>query len=623
MPRKVKAAIILATFLIGSLLTLKLVEEIRAASFSVSYNISFTYGNGGSAKVVQKITLKNLTEDLYASEYSLNIGSTAVTNVSGKDSLGAIKVTSKKVKNSTVLAAKLNDKVIGKNKITNFTLFYTINNLSTKKGRMWETLVPGISTSEKLDSFILTLNVPKSYDSTYSIYPKPKKSKSGKKFNRYIFDKKETAEETVIANFGNYQVVEFSFKYKLKNPNFFGKEEKILIPPDTTFQEVYFSELNPRPSKIDIDKDGNYFALFELEAGEEKEVIIKGFAKIDKSLSKKISPLENKQMDLSGTKFWQIDSLLITKEVPELEDIGAIYKFVTEFLTFNEAGVEEDLNKRLGAAGALANPDKALASEFVDLFIAITRAKNIPARQVVGFAFGDNTSLTPTIVNGDFASKKLHTWVEYFDADSGEWVQVDPTWGATRQVNYLDQSDANHFALFERSTSSENPKIPKLFGESNSSFEAKPVDKEFNFAFQPKVDIDINETISGFPTSGKVIITNEGGKSLRGAKLQINTSSLDLLGDKSQDLGTILPFSQYIINFKVRSSLLLKSDNGSLEVVLSGLDQGEEKNFRTEKEILIKPFFSINTPQIVLILLLVATLSGVAYPLYKKFKKTD
>ena len=224
--------IFLATFLISAII---LIQQTEAATFSISYDITFTFQNNRSAKVTQKVSLKNLAARRYPGEYYLNISSTQVSNLSGKDSLGAIKVTSKKAKDSTIITAKLNDKISGKNKITNFTVNYTIENLSNKNGRMWDILVPGVDISEKLRSFKLTLKIPKSYGDIYSIYPAPLKIKSSKDFKMLLFDKKEDPDETIVGSFGDYQLVNFYFKFKLNNPNFFSKKEIILVPRDTPF----------------------------------------------------------------------------------------------------------------------------------------------------------------------------------------------------------------------------------------------------------------------------------------------------------------------------------------------------------------------------------------------------
>ncbi|MEX0616681.1 MAG: transglutaminase domain-containing protein [Candidatus Woykebacteria bacterium] len=595
--------------------------EVQAASFSVAYDITFIFNEDGSARAVQKIALKNLTTDLYPSEYSLNIGPGNVTKIAGSDSLGAIQVRSLKDKDSTVLRAEINEKVIGKNKKTDLTLNYTIKNLASKKGRMWELLVPGINTSENLDSFRVKIEVPKKWGSVYSIYPSSTKKENVGSTQILTFDKKKNPAENIIASFGDYQVVEFSLSQKLKNPNFFAREGSILVPSDTQFQEIYFSQIQPRPDKFETDQDGNWGARYNLKAGEEKNVLIKGLARIDKTLAEKV-PSPESENARGSLRFWEADSKEISEQAKKLQGPKEIYNFVLETLTFNKELAKEKLDKRDGAQGSLRSPDKALTSEFADLFIALARAKGIKARQLVGFAFGDGSDLTPTLVNGERGTDKLHSWVEYQDPGSSVWRQVDPAWGETRSVNYFDYFDSNHFSLFTRGENSENPKIPDTVfsaGSQGGTLEVKLVETDFNFVAQPKMEVDLNSVVSGFPSTGKLIIFNDSGKSLRAATLTFSPNSLKLIGEPTQNLGTILPFSQYVLNFKLRSGSLLSSDNGEVNALLSGFDQGNKKDFTVTKQVQIKPFFSLNLPQIILLIILIVTLAGLGAPFYKKF----
>lgn len=588
----------------------------------MGYDLTFTFNKNGVADVTQKITLKNLTSDLFPSEYSLNIGSSNIKNVKGKDSLGSIVVSSKKTKKTTVLTAKINEKTIGKNKTTNLTLTYSISNLAKQNGRIWEILVPGISTDEKLTSFGLKIKVPKSFGPLYSLSPPENSKKTSSKYTTYVFKKKSTPEETILANFGKYQNIEFFLTYKLDNPNFFSKDERVLIPRDTVYQEVNISDIAPRPEEIQIDEDGNYFALYPLSAGEKKEVIVSGFVRVDQSFNTTDNSHFDSQFTTESLQFWESDSVPVVQKADELENIVEIYDFVISHLSFDEKSIDKNIDVRLGAMEALANPENVLTSEFTDLFIALARAKGIPARQVIGFAIGDGTSSTPIVVNGALGSKRLHSWVEYFDQDTSKWTQTDPTWGSSRRANYLNQADPNRIALLVRNSSSDSPKIPEIFafGRDEKQVKFGTSEKEFNFASKPQIELDIDETISGFPTVGRVIIKNDTGKSLLGAKLTVNSNSVSVIGDKTQAIGTILPYSEYAVNIKLRSNSLLDSSVDNVSIALTGFDQGEEKSFITEKEILVKPFFSLNTPQVLLLFLLFIVLAGFAFPLYRRFK---
>jgi len=63
--------------------------------FSSTYDVTFSLQSNGDAAVTQKISLKNLSSDCFVSEFGLTVNSDRVQSVSGKDSLGTIKTSSK------------------------------------------------------------------------------------------------------------------------------------------------------------------------------------------------------------------------------------------------------------------------------------------------------------------------------------------------------------------------------------------------------------------------------------------------------------------------------------------------------------------------------------------------
>ena len=101
----------------------------------------------------------------------------------------------------------------------------------------------------------------------------------------------------------------------------------------------------------------------------------------------------------------------------------------------------------------------------------------------------------------------------------------------------------------------------------------------------------------------------------------MTTQSLNILGEDSRDLGTIMPYSQYTVTFRVRGGSLFNVAKGKITVELVGLDQGVEKSFNSSKEVLVEPFFSFNTPQVVLLIILAAVLASFTPSFYRRLKK--
>jgi len=102
--------------------------------------------------------------------------------------------------------------------------------------------------------------------------------------------------------------------------------------------------------------------------------------------------------------------------------VKKIYEFVVEELEYDKAKAGSETGKAYGAANALGL-GKGVCVEYTDLFVALCRAKGIPAKYVGGI---------PT--EGESLGKG-HAWAEVYVPNYG-WVPSDPTWGDTGAVTF-------------------------------------------------------------------------------------------------------------------------------------------------------------------------------------------
>ncbi|MEI6530262.1 MAG: S-layer homology domain-containing protein [bacterium] len=107
-----------------------------------------------------------------------------------------------------------------------------------------------------------------------------------------------------------------------------------------------------------------------------------------------------------------------------------IYEFVGSYLNYNGYNPSEK-----GALEAFRSGEGD-CTEFADLFVALCRARGIPARFLEGF----------TYVPGSFSHGDLtHDWAEIL-LPNGQWLPVDPTFGRFGE-NYFGATDNRHFLL--------------------------------------------------------------------------------------------------------------------------------------------------------------------------------
>ena len=106
----------------------------------------------------------------------------------------------------------------------------------------------------------------------------------------------------------------------------------------------------------------------------------------------------------------------------EVDTVKKIHDFVVQSLSYDNAKAEGDLSNTYGAARAL-DIKRGVCVEYADLFIALCRAKGIPAKYIGGI---------PT--EGESLGKG-HAWAEVYLTGYG-WVPTDPTWGDTGAVTF-------------------------------------------------------------------------------------------------------------------------------------------------------------------------------------------
>ena len=604
--KKLLVVLFLATF-VFSQVPLKV---SASAQFSTGYDINFVFAEAGQALVTQSITLENLTDNFYASEYSLTISSDRVTNVSGSDGLGTIPIITKTQNNSTILVATLNQKIVGKGKSVNFKIFYTIDSLAVKRGRIWEVNIPQIVTSENVSAYKLTVSVPKNFGKLGKIAPQPSQVVDETTRTNYIFSQDSLVDSGIGASFGDYQLFKFTLKYRYKNPNLTVAKATVALPPDTEYQALYYNSIDPKPPEIEMDENGNYLATYKVSGGKILEVIAQGYAKLVDAekpfqVPKMWSEEELKAFTKSD-KYIESENSQIQKKAKELKNVSEIYDFVVSTLKYDFSRLENDSLGRRGALTAFNKPEQSICTDFSDLFVALARAKGIPARGLIGFAYTDNSDLRPTKIEGLVDTTVLHAWPEYYDRQRGHWVQVDPTWGVTTGgVDYFNRLDTNHFAFAIYGTSSQFPYPAgayKLSENEVDDVKVEVVDQTFEMAPNPVLALETDKVISGFPSLTKLSLENVSGRALFKTKITVTGSSaLGLINPKVIEVGTLLPFAKNTYDLKLRSSSFLDNRQEILFVNLTGVNQDQELKVSVQKEINVEPFFSLEIPQLVLL----------------------
>lgn len=506
-------------------------------------NVRYEIWEDGTIESNYQIKLTNLVTEKYASEYTLSLSNVNPMNVKYIENGVAHDAEVTKDGERSNIRIKFDEPVVGRDKTREFEISLTDNDTSVKSGEVWEVGFPSLNS--EIENISYEIYIPKSFNNLAYVSPKYDRVLETSEYNIYYFDQKISS--PISFAFGEFQVFSFQLTSHLENPVNRKSEVDIAIPPDTEFQRVVYKKITPEPLRVSVDDDGNYLARFELLPRGRVDVVVEGSVQIYPSARGVIKDLSDKRNYLRPTDFWQVTDPAILKTASELKDIAHIYNFVVDTLSYDYERVKPNI-KRKGAVEALKDPDNSICMEFTDLFIALARAKGIPAREINGYAYTENQKLQPLSLVADV----LHSWPEYWDEARQLWVPVDPTWeNTTGGEDFFSKLDLRHFVFVIHGTNATEPYPPgsyKLGANPQKdiyvSFGDLPVERNV------QLDLTINKKTGLFfgNREYEVIIRNNGNLSSFNTQYNVNFDNEEKV---TETINVIPPFGETKMSVKV------------------------------------------------------------------------
>lgn len=499
------------------------------SQFTIENTSKYTFKTSGETEVVQNITLTNTKDDSVATGYRQTFKNMQVTDATATVNNKSVAVRKEVTKEDTQLSLVVENSAIGKGRKNNITLTFYTKDLVSKTGKVWNISVPRAENSESVTSHTTVISIPKKYGPKIFISPTPILETEEEEATLYYFESNIIKNESISGAFGEYQQLNFRIRYQLENKSLFSAKMTVALPPEKdNYQRLKYTSLKPTPKKIYLDDDGNVLADFVLKPRQKLEVELLGNAvvygkQINVSEGGKFSALP-KDLIKNYTKskeFWPSDKPEVKEIAKALknpdqnvsENARNIYLYVVNNLEYDFDAIKRGGVARAGGEVALTQKGSWTCMEFTDSFISIARAQGIPAREINGYAFTETQNKKPlslSLKGGDL----LHAWPEYYDPNFG-WVQIDPTWGKTSDIDYFSKLDTNHFTLSVKGLDDEKP-YPAGSYRFNDTSQLVEVDfsdaSEINFDINISLDSQISWNIFkalGGKKSYKVV--NKGG----------------------------------------------------------------------------------------------------------------
>jgi transglutaminase-like putative cysteine protease len=536
-----------------------------SGEFQADYTVQYAIAPTGTTIVTQNITLTNKQTNLYPQKYSIVIDSTKIKNVIAYDSNQIVPADISQKDGKTEILLTFNEKVVGLGRQLAFTLRFENGDIAQQNGSIWEVNVPGVAPDADISSYYVSLSVPQSFGPNAYMAPLP--AMAGR------WNREQMMAGGISAAYGASQTFDVQLSYYLENSGITPQNSEIALPPNTAYQTVVIESLDPKPTTVTRDIDGNWLAQYSLLPG--ARLSVKASLHINLFLEPKdgyTDDTPDQALYTSAQKYWEVHSPQIQALAEKYTTAREIYTYVSQTLGYDYTRVSQTPIRK-GALLALASPDNSICMEFTDLFIAIARAAGIPAREAVGYAYTTNSRLRPLSLVADI----LHAWPQYYDSERKIWVPVDPTWAnTTGGVNYFDKLDFNHIVFAFYGRASDYPYPAGFYRKSGKTTKDVAVSFALSRFIQPvpklKTSVSFPKLVTaGLTSRGTVTVENTTGVAVPQVAVIIQSTPVDVSVAKTATnippLGKLIyPITLTIPNyFKAGTGRIVTSVNGQTQ----------------------------------------------------------
>lgn len=421
------------------------------SEFATSFRSEYVVSGTADTRVTHTVKITNKLAHIYTTQYTITIGSSKIADLEITADGKEAQYTEDSAGGITTLTITIPRPVIGKDQTLTLQIGYTAADLVEHYGKVWEVNIPRLARANEADEYTRRIIVPENFGHPAVEYPHPT-TVSSDDSGSAIYEYNGYPSESISLYFGNHVTYKLDLTYEISNPTLTEAKTEIALPPDTEYQKILLDKIEPSPLSIKIDSDGNWLALYSLRAQETETIAVTAYATVyPYSYYPPLTEVYDKLV--APSKYWEVRDRSIAHLAGNLKTPQNIYAYLVENLSYDSSRIAARA-ERAGAKKALAEPTSAICTEFTDLFVALSRAAGVPAREIQGYAYPADTTLRPA----GFAEDILHAWPEYYDSEKSTWVQVDPTWGRTTGgMDYLHKMDYGHIAFVRHGNESTYP----------------------------------------------------------------------------------------------------------------------------------------------------------------------
>lgn len=427
-----------------------------ASEFTSSYTSTYLVAEHTSTHVTHEIKITNNLAHIYLTRYTFAISGATLENLTITNGVSKLPYNVEVSNGQTTLTIQFPNPVIGFDQTQNLQISYDTQDIVETIGDTYTVNIPRISYSNEAKDYTRIVKVKGVSSKSTHLYPNPTSTTMDGDWNIYTYT--QNPNDSLSLLFGDYVNYQINLRYLLKNPELSATVSELALPPDTPYQQIILDQIDPPPTVITLDPDGNYLARYNLKPQEKLWVTATIYATIS-PVPRYADPSQNNNLLEPSLPYWDTHALAVTSLAKQLKTPLNFYNYLSDNFHYD---YELALNgtSRVGTTAALENPNRVVCTEYTDTFVSLARTNQIPAREINGYAYSSNPRLRPLTASVDV----LHSWPEYYDENTKQWLQLDPTWGSTTGgVNYYNKLDFSHIAFVRHGQEPSYPLPPGMY----------------------------------------------------------------------------------------------------------------------------------------------------------------
>lgn len=411
-----------------------------ATDFTTDFASLYTIDQNGDTQVQHTIKLTNNLAHIYATSYSLATAGESISQIVASDEYGPLTTSTITQRDGTTINLEIARPAIGQNQAKTLVISYHTKGVVERIGESLVINIPRLAKAGEVDSYSRTVRVMGVADKPALITPPANTTQAAGPYTSYSFLGHERDSLSLL--FGDSVTYELNLAYELTNSTLSQVDSELALPPDTSYQHITLASIDPQPLSIHLDQDGNWLARYKLSPQQKLAITAKLYATVYPT-PKLFDPSNTQMPHTKDSRYWHLSPSQVQEHAENLKDPLSIYDYLVTGFTYDYAGSQGSTTRR-GADPALTAHTSLLCTEFTDIFVALSRERGIPSREINGYAYSSDANSRPPGSTADI----LHAWPEYYDTANSVWVAIDPTWGnTTGGIDYFHKLDFSHITF--------------------------------------------------------------------------------------------------------------------------------------------------------------------------------